>query len=50
MGPHDGTTLVLEVDGRYHLDIVQHGDDDDGPGDWRPAPVSVRCSAYELRA
>lgn len=46
----DGTTLVLEVDGSFHLEVRQQGED------FKRARrittrhrMVVRCSAYELR-
>jgi hypothetical protein len=46
----DGTTLVLEVDGAFHIEVRQQGDD------FKRARrittrkrIVVRCSAYELR-
>ena len=45
----DGTTLVLEVDGGYHLDIVQAGDDAKRSRRITTRTrVVVRCTAYEL--
>ena len=46
----DGTTLVLEVDGSFHIEVRQQGDD------YKRARriatkhrIVVRCTAYELR-
>jgi len=45
----DGTTLVLEVDGGYHLDILQAGDDAKRSRRITTRTrVVVRCTAYEL--
>ena len=45
----DGRTLVLEVDGSFHLDVLQAGEDAKRSRritSWRR--VVVRCTAYEL--
>ena len=45
----DGTTLVLEVDGGYHLDILQAGDDAKRSRRITTRTrVVLRCTAYEL--
>ena len=45
----DGSTLVLEVDGGYHLDILQAGDDAKRSRRITTRTrVVVRCTAYEL--
>lgn len=46
----DGTVVILEVDGGYHLDIVQAGDDYKRTRRMAgPKRIVVRCTAYELR-
>ncbi|WP_309648410.1 hypothetical protein [Nocardioides sp.] len=46
----DGTVLVLEVDGSFHLDVVQWQDDLRRTRRiTAPGRVVVRCTAYELR-
>jgi hypothetical protein len=45
----DGTTLVLEVDGGYHIDILQAGDDAKRSRRLTTRTrVVVRCTAYEV--
>ena len=46
----DGTVLVLEVDGAFHMD-VEHWEDDIARqrGLSRPGRIVVRCTARELR-
>jgi hypothetical protein len=45
----DGTTLILEIDGAFHLDVLQAGDDAKRSRRLTtPTRTVVRCTAYEL--
>ena len=45
----DGTTLVLEIDGAFHMDVLQAGDDAKRSRRLTTRTrVVVRCTAYEL--
>jgi len=46
----DGRTLVLEVDGGFHLEVMQYGDDMKRQRKLTTTRrMVVRCSAYEIR-
>jgi hypothetical protein len=45
----DGTTLVLEIEGAFHMDVLQAADDARRSRRiTTPSRVVVRCTAYEL--
>ena len=49
MGLPDGRTLVLEIDGAFHSDVLQAADDAKRSRRLTtPTRTVVRCTAYEL--